>query len=91
MPFGYVTHKKTYGDCTMCYSWGQFLVTMATTSKLLKAEFALSKRVSIWLYEYDIHSVMYAVHLTKIFDYPACAISTQIQSCYCITNQRGQR
>ena len=59
---------------------------MATNNMVIKAIFALIKSVSNWLYKYEIYLVNNGVHPIEICNYPACAISTQIQPCFAITN-----
>ncbi len=54
------------------------IVNMAIDDLTAKAKYTLIKSVSIWLYEYDIHSVMTGVYLTEIFDCPACALKLNL-------------
>ena len=55
------------------------MVTIATNLMATMAKLALIKRVSIWLYEYDIPSVMDGVHLIEIFEHPIYVFRTQIR------------
>ena len=65
------------------------MVTMATNIMKTMAKFASIKSVAIWLYEYDIHSVMDSVHLSEIFEYPACAICTKILACFALMTREA--
>ena len=56
------------------------MVTMATNITKTMAKYAFVKSVAIWLYEYDIHSVMDGVHITEILEHPASAISTKMSA-----------
>ena len=54
------------------------MVIMASNPMSIMAKFALTKIVTSWLCEYDIHSVMNNVHLIEVFEYPACVFNTRI-------------
>ncbi len=63
------------------------MVTMATKNVTVKAEYTLINSVGIWVYEYDVHSVMTFVHLIEVLGYLECVISTQIQPCFALTTR----